>query len=95
MKRPEEIPELTKASSKGQIVIPADIRRKIGIREGSVFAISASKDMIVLRKLDTKTKAEDLRTLKLIEDAWEDMEKGRYKRAAPEDFFKELAKWKK
>ena len=95
MKKLEEIPELTRVSSKGQMVIPADVRRKFGIREGSVFAISASKDMIVLRKLDTKIKAEDLRTLKLVEEAWEVIEKGKYRRAAPEDFFKELAKWKK
>lgn len=95
MRKGLEIPELTKVSSKGQLVIPVDVRRKFGIREGSVFAISTKKDMIVLKKLDTKIRAEDLRTLKLVEEAWEDIEKGRYKRAAPDDFFKELAKWKK
>ncbi len=88
------VPELTKASSKGQIVIPSLVRRKLGIREGSVFAVSFKNDMIVLRKLETGIKAEDLKTLKLIEEAWEDIEKGRFKRAAPERFFKELAKWK-
>ena len=95
MKKETEIPELTKASSKGQIVIPKDVRKRVGVKEGSVFAVSAKKDMIVLKKLETGIKPEDLQTLKLIEEAWEDIAKGRYKRAAPEDFFKELAKWKK
>jgi len=95
MKKDIEIPELTKASSKGQIVIPTSIRNKLGIKEGSVFAITAKKDMIVLKKLDTQMKAEDLRTLKLLEEAWKDIEEGRYKRASPENFFKEMAKWKK
>ncbi len=90
-----EIPELTRASSKGQIVIPTDIRKKLSIKEGSTFAVTSKKDMIVLKKLDTKIKADDLKTLKLIEEAWEDIEKGRYKVATPEVFFKELDKWKR
>lgn len=90
-----EIPELTRSSSKGQIVIPSAVRRRLGIKEGSVFAVSAKNDMLVLKKLETRLQAENLRTLKLIEEAWEDIEKGRFKRASPEKFFKELAKWKR
>jgi len=40
-------------------------------------------------------KAEDLRTLKLIEEAWEDVEKGRYKSYHKEAFLKELKKWQR
>ena len=93
MKKEIEIPELTKASSKGQIVIPGNLRRKMGIKEGSVFAVSAKKDMIVLKKLETGIKAEDLKTLKLIEEAWDDIENGRYKVYFKEAFFKEFKKW--
>ena len=88
-----EIPELTRASSKGQIVIPTDVRKRLNIKEGSVFAVTSKKDMIVLKKLDTKMKPEDLKTLKLLEEAWEDIEKGRYKVYRTEEFFKELKKW--
>ena len=93
MKKGHELPELTRASSKGQIVIPTDIRKKLDIKEGSVFAVSSKKDMIVLKKLDTKMKPEDLKTLKLLEEAWEDIENGRYKIYRTGDFFKELKKW--
>jgi AbrB family looped-hinge helix DNA binding protein len=93
MKKELEILELTKVSSKGQIVIPANIRKKLGVKEGSVFAVTAKKDMLVFKKLNTKMKPEDFRTLKLIEEAWEDIEKGRYKVYSKEDFFKELKKW--
>jgi AbrB family looped-hinge helix DNA binding protein len=89
------VPEVTRASSKGQIVIPNALRRKLGIREGSAFAVSYKDDLIVLKKLETEINQEDLKTLKLIEEAWEDIEKGRFKRAPPEKFFKELAKWKR
>jgi len=95
MKNEIEIPELTKLSSKGQIVIPTDIRKRLNVKEGSVFAVTTKKDMIVMKKLETKMKPEDLKTLKLIEEAWKDIEEGRYKSATPDRFFKELAKWKK
>ena len=93
MKKQTEVPELTKASSKGQIVIPTDIRKKLKIKEGSVFAVSAMKNMLVLRKLDTGMKPEDLKTLKLIEEAWDDIEHGRYKVYSKQAFFKEFKKW--
>lgn len=93
MEKTLEIPELTRASSKGQVVIPTRYRKKLGIKEGDVFAVAARKDMIILKKLDARIKAEDLKTLKLIEEAWEDMEKGRYKIYPKESFFKELKKW--
>jgi len=95
MKIKVEVPQLTKISSKGQIVIPTDLRKKLDIKEGTYFAVSAKKDMLVLKKLDTKMKAEDLRTLKLLEEAWDDIAKGRYKVATVGNFFKEMAKWKK
>ena len=87
------MPELTKASSKGQIVIPSMVRRQLGIKRGSVFAVSARKDMIVLKKLETGMKPEDLKTLKLIEEAWNDIEEGRYRVYSRRAFFKEFKKW--
>ncbi len=87
------IPELTKASSKGQIVIPSVVRRRLGIKRGSVFAVSAENDIIVLKKLDTGITPSDLRTLKLIEEAWKDIEEGRFKVYSRKAFFKEFKKW--
>ena len=85
--------EFTKASSKGQIVIPMRIRKKLDIREGSVLAVSAEKDMIVLKKVNSGLSAEDLKTLKLVEEAWKDIESGSYKVREKEAFFKELKGW--
>lgn len=95
MKRERDVAELTKASSKGQIVIPTQIRKKMGITEGSVFSVRAQNNIILLKKLDTRINKEDMKTLKLIGEAWNDIESGRFGTAAPEKFFKELAKWKR
>jgi len=37
--RSENVPELTRISSKGQVVITYRVRQKLGIDAGSVFAI--------------------------------------------------------
>jgi len=95
MKKAIVVPELTRLSSKGQIVIPNDIRKKLHVQEGSIFGVVAKDNTIILKKIDTKAKAEDMRTLKLVEESWKDIEEGRYKRTSVEDFFKELSKWKK
>ena len=85
--------EYTKASSKGQVVIPSKIRKKLKIDESSMFVVAAQNDMIVLKKLDRRLSDDDLKTIRLIEEAWRDMEKGRYKVRSKESFFEELKKW--
>jgi AbrB family looped-hinge helix DNA binding protein len=93
MKKQAQDMEFTKASSKGQIVIPTRIRKKLGIRAGSVLAVAAEKDMIVLKKVESGLSADDLKTLKLVEGAWKDIESGRYKVRGRDAFFKELKGW--
>jgi AbrB family looped-hinge helix DNA binding protein len=91
-KQVQEI-EFTKASSKGQIVIPTKIRKRFDIREGSVLAVAAEKDLIVLKKVEPGLSAADLKTLRLVEEAWKDIEEGRYSVRSKEAFFKELKEW--
>jgi AbrB family looped-hinge helix DNA binding protein len=91
--KPLQVPELTRISSKGQIVIPSKFRRELRLKEGNIFAVSSKDDMIVLKKLETGLKPDDLKTLKLIEEAWEDLEKGRYKIYSKDAFLKEFKKW--
>ena len=85
--------EFTKASSKGQIVIPTRIRKKFDIKEGSVLAIATQDDMIVLRKIRAGLSADDLKSLRLVEEAWKDIEEGRYSVRSKEAFFNELKEW--
>ena len=64
--------EITKLSSKGQIVIPMKIRTELGIDEGSVMAIDTTNKMIVLKKIDV-----DL--IKQFKDSLADVKAGRIK----------------
>ena len=42
--------DITKMTSKGQVVIPQDIRDKIGVHEGERFFVYANEDSIVLKR---------------------------------------------
>lgn len=82
--------ELTRLSSKGQIVVPKSMRKAIGAKSGSVFAISSPKrDMLVLKKVENPILKEDLEILKEIEKAWKETKKS----SSKDEFLKELRKW--
>jgi len=50
--------EIIRMSSKGQIVIPQDIRTEISASEGTMFAVISGRDSIVLKKVATPSKEE-------------------------------------
>jgi AbrB family looped-hinge helix DNA binding protein len=41
----------TKMSSKGQVVIPEDIRKRLGLKAGSQFVVAAGKDAVILKTI--------------------------------------------
>ena len=85
--------EFIKTSSKGQIVIPSIIRKKLNIGEGSLLAVTTRDGLVVLKKVSSKISSSDMKTLKLIEEAWNDIDKGKYKTRTKDDFFKEFEEW--
>lgn len=40
-----------KMSSKGQIVIPEEIREKLGLKLGSLFVVMGEKDVVILKTI--------------------------------------------
>jgi len=49
--------------------------------------------MIVLKKVDSKLSEQDLNSLRLIEEAWKDIEHGRYRVMSKRSFLNELKEW--
>ena len=43
--------ETTKMSSKGQVVIPEKIRKKLGLKAGSQFVVVGEKDVVILKSI--------------------------------------------
>lgn len=67
--------EITKISSKGQVVIPLKIRNELGIKQGSVMAIDTANKMVILKKIDLDIE-------KQIREGLEDLKKGKIVRLA-------------
>jgi AbrB family looped-hinge helix DNA binding protein len=42
----------TKLSSKGQVVIPEDIRERMGLKEGDQFVVLGQGDVVILKTLN-------------------------------------------
>ena len=84
---------ITKLSSKGQVVIPLEMRA--GIKEGEKLLIIKSKGNIILKKASKLDKQleEDLEFARRTERAWERHDRGEFKRMEFEDFIKEMKKW--
>ena len=47
--------ELSKMSSKGQVVIPKTLRQKLNLKEGDKLILFSSGDLLVLRKVSGET----------------------------------------
>ena len=86
-------PMFTTVSSKGQIVIPNKVRKKLDIKNGNVFAITEKKGLIVLKKVKQELSQDDIKTLTSIQEAWQEIEHGKGGKAKASKFFAEFAKW--
>jgi len=65
--------ELTKISSKGQIVIPQKMRVELDMEEGVIIGIEKVKDLIIIKKVDNELVNQIKRSL-------EDIKHGRIKK---------------
>jgi len=48
----------TKLSSKGQVVIPEEIRLRLGLKEGTLFVVVGERDMVILKSIAPPAKQE-------------------------------------
>lgn len=84
---------ITKISSKGQIVIPAEMRNNI--QEGDKILIIKNEGQLIMKKankLDENLK-DDIEFAKRTDEAWKRYKKGEFKSMDSRDFLKELEKW--
>lgn len=48
----------TKLSSKGQVVIPEDVRNALGLEPGAQFVVMGDGDVVILKRIETPTRSE-------------------------------------
>ena len=84
---------ITKMSSKGQIVIPTEMRKNL--KEGEKLIIIQNKGQLILKKASdlSKTLKEDIEFAKRTEQAWKRIEAGKGIKMDFDDFIEEMKKW--
>lgn len=84
---------IIKISSKGQVVIPQEMRK--GIKEGEKLIIIKNGNQLIMKKASDLGKSieEDLMFAKRTEEAFKRYEKGHFKEMDFDDFLKEVKRW--
>ncbi len=84
---------LTKMSSKGQVVIPAQMRK--GMKEGEQLIVLQQDHFLIIKPASKTDKnfEEDIIFSQRTEEAWKRHDRGEFKRMKGEDFLKEMEKW--
>ena len=84
---------ITKMSTKGQIVIPTEMRKDI--KEGEKLILIQNKEQLILKKASIMEKnfAEDIEFAKETEEALKRIEKGNGIKMDFDEFLEEIQKW--
>ena len=84
---------ITRMSSKGQVVIPAEMRE--GIPEGEKLLLIQNENQIIMKKASKldKNVAEDIEFARRTEEAWKRIETGEGIKMDFDDFVDEMKKW--
>lgn len=84
---------ITRISSKGQIVIPTEMRK--GLNEGDKLLIIQNDDQFIMKKANKLDKQldEDMEFAKKTEEAWDRLKQGKGTRMNFDDFIDEMKKW--
>ena len=85
--------DITKISSKGQVVIPFEMRKHL--KKGDKLLIIKSGEQLILKKANDldKNLKEDLEFAKRTEEAYKRHEKGEFIKMDFDDFINEMKKW--
>lgn len=82
--------KITRLSTRGQIVIPEEIRKSIGV--GTAFIVTKKDDLIILKKVEGLTKQE-MQEIKELDKIWEEIDAGKGITLDKEKFLKEMNIW--
>ena len=85
--------EISRLSSKGQVVIPTSMRKDL--KEGDKILFIKSGNQIIIKKASEMDKnfKEDLEFARRTEEAWKEYDKGNFKSMDANEFLKEIKKW--
>lgn len=82
--------QVTRISSKGQIVLPLEIRKNVEI--GTVFNVVKKDNLIILKEVEGLSKKE-IKEMKELDKIWKRYDKGEFVSMDFDNFIDEMKKW--
>ena len=82
--------EVTKLSTKGQVVIPERLREDL--EAGTPFIVTRQNGLIILKVIEGLTEKEK-KEMKELDKIWKEIDEGKGTTLNVEDFLKEMKKW--
>ncbi len=82
--------EITKLSTKGQIVIPESMRK--GLEIGSAFKVIKKGDLIILKEVEGLSKKE-MEEMKELDKIWKEIDSGKGVTLTKKEFLNEMKSW--
>ena len=82
--------DVTKLSTKGQVVIPEEVRKDIEV--GTAFTVTKKDDLIILKKIEGLND-EEKKELEELNKIWKEIDEGKGITFTKEEFLKEMDAW--
>ena len=85
--------EITKMTSKGQVVIPQDVREERNLKTGEKFLVYGTADAIILKRVEKLEQADDIEEFeKIFKSMWKTAKK---REVCKNDVEKEISAYRK
>lgn len=81
---------VTKLSTKGQIVIPREVRDNF--KEGTTFSVIRKNDLIIFKKMKDYS-SDELKEIEELDLIWKEIESGKATKKTKKQFLRELDSW--
>jgi len=82
--------EITKLSTKGQVVIPESARKNLEV--GTAFTVVKKGDLIILKEI-RGLKEEEIKEMEELNKIWKEIDEGKGITKSKEEFFREMESW--
>ncbi len=82
--------EITKLSTKGQVVIPEIARRNLEV--GTAFIVVRKRDLIILKEVEGLSDWE-IKEMQELDKIWKEIDMGKKVTKSRDEFFKEMDSW--
>ena len=82
--------QITKLSTRGQIVIPDEFRKDFDV--GTPFIVTKQDSLIILKPVEGLTE-EEKKEMKELDKIWEDIDSGKCKSYSADEFFSKMKEW--